>query len=78
MRKFHAENKAVVPLLHGTVEELRQMMAEAKMRGQGKIEPMQKGLTVEDHTVGSTDGVVTFIVRTYTPDSDGTAFPVML
>lgn len=72
MRKFHKENKAVVPLLHGTVEELRQMMAAAKMRGQGKVEPVQKGLTVEDHTISSNDGV-TITVRVYTPDSDPTA-----
>ena len=75
--KVYKENKAIVPLLHGTVEELRQMMSKAKMRAQAKIEPIQKGLVVEDHTINSNDGV-TIIVRTYTPDSDRTAFPAML
>lgn len=70
-------HKQAVPLLLGSVEELRQMMSNAKMRGQGKAQPIQEGPVVKDHSITSSDGEneVQITLRTYIPSTDRSDLP---
>lgn len=65
---FYAKNKEHVPSLEGPVDSVRQIMYNTKMRGQGKAEPIDVGLTVADHDI-HTQHDADIKVRTYVPDN---------
>ncbi|KAJ5669904.1 uncharacterized protein N7477_005267 [Penicillium maclennaniae] len=78
--QFYEVNKASVPSLLGEVQNLRQSMLNAKMRGQSKVAPITEGLVVEDHVIKSVeDG--NLALRIYIPngpDRPDSSYPTMI
>ncbi|CAK7204029.1 hypothetical protein SEUCBS139899_006780 [Sporothrix eucalyptigena] len=70
---FYSKNHEQVPSLEGPVDQVRQIMLNTKMRGQGKAVPINAGLSVEDITTEK--GLK---LRTYRPDGDTEKLPAML
>lgn len=75
---FYAENHEHVPSLEGPVDQIRQIMYNTKMRGQGKAVPIDMGLTVNNVEIPATGGLLK--LRTYTPTAspEGNPSPVGL
>jgi acetyl esterase/lipase len=75
---FYEANKDHVPSLEGPVADVRQIMYNTKMRGQGKAAPIAEGLVVEDHDVHTQHADIK--LRTYLPEgsSEGHRLPAML
>ncbi|KAL1893518.1 hypothetical protein Sste5346_006346 [Sporothrix stenoceras] len=63
---FYEANKDHVPSLEGPVADVRQIMYNTKMRGQGKAAPIDRGLTVTDHDVQTPHANIK--LRTYVPN----------
>ncbi|QKX62839.1 uncharacterized protein TRUGW13939_10004 [Talaromyces rugulosus] len=78
--QFYKANKSIVPVLLGSVGELRANMLKAKLRGQGKSKPVGNSLTVRDHSITFSQGdrEVQILLRTYVPDTIETNLPGML
>lgn len=64
---FYEKNKDHVPSLEGPVADVRQIMYNTKMRGQGKAAPIDVGLVVNDYDVHTAHGA-DIKLRTYLPD----------
>lgn len=78
--QFYKANKRIVPVLLGSVGDLRANMLRAKLRGQGKAKPVDNSLIVRDHSITVSDGdrEVEILLRTYVPDTAETNLPGML
>lgn len=63
---FYEANKDHVPSLEGPVADVRQIMYNTKMRGQGKAVPIVEGLAVRDHDLETPHARIK--LRTYMPD----------
>ncbi|CAK7213536.1 hypothetical protein SBRCBS47491_001834 [Sporothrix bragantina] len=79
--QFYAKNHNHVPSLEGPVDDVRQIMLNTKMRGQGKAVPIDVGLSVNDVFVSVTtkEGEQRLGLRVYRPETDAnTRRPAML
>ncbi|CAK7233898.1 hypothetical protein SCUCBS95973_008751 [Sporothrix curviconia] len=74
--QFYVQNHAHVPSLEGPVDQVRQIMLNTKMRGQGKAAPIDAGLTVEDASITTENEQRQLALRVYRPDADAHSPPL--
>ncbi|OAL44228.1 alpha/beta hydrolase fold-3 domain protein [Pyrenochaeta sp. DS3sAY3a] len=74
---FYAEYHNVVPVLVGTPQHLRNIMAELKKTSTGSIPTITEGLDIRDEDMPTSDGS-SIALRIYTPKGGATSYPVVI